>query len=166
MWVPILIVVGALLVVLGAVGLVFVFGLRAKSPRVRSGVRHFNHAIVNPIQLKSAGAPGAYASVIRHRGRTSGRSYETPVGAVPTEDGFVIATVYGTESDWLKNVLANGTATIVHEGVVTEVDRPELVRMDDVAAWFPAKEQRAHRRFRVDQALRVRRVRVEQPLAA
>jgi hypothetical protein len=29
--------------------------------------------------------------VIRHTGRTSGRPYATPVGAVAAEDGFVIA---------------------------------------------------------------------------
>jgi hypothetical protein len=35
------------------------------------------------------------------------------VWAVPTEDGFVIAIVHGSRSDWLKNVMASGAAAIV-----------------------------------------------------
>ena len=47
--------------------------------------------LTRPLAIKSAGGPGASASGVHHVGRTSGRSYSTPVGAVPTDDGFVIA---------------------------------------------------------------------------
>ena len=108
--------------------------------------------------MRSAGTPGAYAAVIRHRGRVSGRPYETPVGAVATDDGFVIALVYGSRTNWLQNVLASGSATIVHEGQTYQVDRPEIVPMQTVETHFTAGDQRGFRRFAVDQALRVRRV--------
>jgi len=73
-------VVGALLLGLLTVVIVFVLRMRARSQRVLNAVRRVNRAIVNPRQMRSAGTPGAYASVIRHRGRTSGRPYETPLG--------------------------------------------------------------------------------------
>ncbi len=108
--------------------------------------------------MKKAGTPGAYASVVRHVGRTTGRPYETPVGAFATDDGFVIALPYGSQADWLKNVLASGSATIVDEGKTYRVDRPELVPTSVAAPHLPPKEQRNLRLFRVDQCLRVRRV--------
>jgi deazaflavin-dependent oxidoreductase (nitroreductase family) len=149
---------GALFVGLVAIALVYLLGMRAKSPFVLSPLIRLQRAFINPRQMRSAGTPGAYASVIRHRGRTSGRPYETPVGAVATGDGFVIALVYGSRSNWLQNVLASGSATIVHEGHTYEVDQPEIVPMRAVAARFTAGDQRGFRWLAVDQALRVRRV--------
>jgi hypothetical protein len=46
---------------------------------------------------------------------------------VATEDGFVIALVYGSRTNWLQNVLARGSATLVHEGQTYEIDQPEIV---------------------------------------
>jgi hypothetical protein len=94
-----LIAVGALVEGFSLLLLAFVFGMRAKSPVVLRAVRRFNHRFINPRQLKTAGTPGAYAGVIRHVGRRSGRVFETPVGPFATDDGFVIALPYRTSSD-------------------------------------------------------------------
>src|SRR5687767_8959102 len=48
---------------------VFLVGMRTKSPAVVDRVRRFNRAVTNPRVLRSAGSPGASASVIRHVGR-------------------------------------------------------------------------------------------------
>jgi deazaflavin-dependent oxidoreductase (nitroreductase family) len=149
--------VGGLVLALAAIGVVFVTGMRTKSPRVLDAVRKTSRAM-KPLALRSAGTPGAYAAVVRHVGRTTGRPYETPVGAVATEDGFVIALPYGPNTDWLKNVLASGTASIVDEGNTYEVDRPEVVPMAAAGRYFSPQDQRAHRMFAVDQCLRVRRI--------
>jgi len=149
---------GALFVGLVAIALVFLLGMRAKSPLVLNPLIRLQRAILNPRQMRSAGSPGAYASVIRHRGRTSGRPYETPVGVVATDDGFLIALMYGSRTNWLQNVLASGSATIVHEGQTFAVDQPEIIPMQAVAARFTSSDQQGFRVLRVDQALRVRRV--------
>jgi deazaflavin-dependent oxidoreductase (nitroreductase family) len=154
---------GGLFLMLMVIGVVFLLGMRTKYPPVINAVRRVNRAVLNPRQMGSAGTPGAYASVIRHSGRTTGKPYETPVGAVPTDDGFVIALVYGTQSDWLKNVLAAGSATIVDEGHTYRVDQPEVAAIETVAAQFPPSDQRSLRLFGVDQALRVRRVEPPEP---
>jgi deazaflavin-dependent oxidoreductase (nitroreductase family) len=147
---------GAILLGLAAIALVYLLGMRAKSPLVLKPLIRLQRAIINPRQMRSAGTPGAYASVIRHRGRTSGRPYETPVGAVPAGDGFLIALVYGSRSNWLQNVLTSGSATLVHEGRTYQVDQPEIIPMQAVAAQFPAGDRRGFRWLAVDQALRVR----------
>jgi hypothetical protein len=147
-----------LLGVLSVVGVVFVVGMRGHSPAVRRAVRHFARTFINPWMLKTAGTPGAYASVVHHVGRTTGRHYRTPVVAESTDDGFVIALPYGTTSNWVTNVLASGSATIVNEGITYKVDHPELIAMAAMLEYFPPKDQRSHQRFRIDQCLRVRHV--------
>jgi deazaflavin-dependent oxidoreductase (nitroreductase family) len=150
--------VGALLLALVAIATVFFFGMRKKSPLVQDTVRRFNRDVTNPRAMQTAGTPGAYASVIRHVGRTTGQPHETPVRPAATDDGFLIALPYGTRADWLKNVLASGKATIVDGGTAYEVDRPEVVPMADVSTQFPSTDQKTLTRFAVDQCLRVRRV--------
>lgn len=148
------------------VGLVFLLGvfvgvvlggMRSKSPPVLNAIRRFNRSVSNPRQMATAGSPGAYASVIRHVGRTSGREYETPIGATATDDGFVVALPYGASADWLKNLLASGSAMIVNEGSTYRVDQPEVVTMAEAIDDFPPKERRMLRVFGVDKSLRVRR---------
>jgi deazaflavin-dependent oxidoreductase (nitroreductase family) len=151
-------VVGAVVLGLVGVALLILVGWRRNSPLVLKPMIRLQRAFINPRQLQSAGTPGAYAGVIRHRGRTSGRPYETPVGVVADDDGFVIALVYGTRTNWLQNVLASGSATIVHEGRTWHVNRPEVVPMRTVASLFTPGDQQGFRLLRVDRALRVRRV--------
>ncbi|MEO8477140.1 MAG: nitroreductase family deazaflavin-dependent oxidoreductase [Actinomycetota bacterium] len=157
----VLILLGLLLAFLAA-GIVFFVGMRTKSRPVLNAVRRFNRPFTNPRAMEDAGAPGAYASVVRHVGRKTGRRYETPVQVFPSERGFVIALPYGPETDWLKNVLASGAATIVADGITYMIDRPELVPTAEAAPDLPDKEQRTLRRFHVDRCLRVRRTAREQ----
>ena len=157
MWEVVARFVFVLVLVLVGIVTVFFVGMRTGSRFVRDVVRRFNRALGNPYQMKTAGTPGAYASVIRHVGRTTGRSYATPVVPFSTEYGFVIALPYGPGTDWVKNVMASGSATIVCEGNSYPIDRPELVPVTMAAPFMPAKEQRSLRRFHIDRCLLVRR---------
>lgn len=148
---------GALLLVVATLGIVFMVGMRTKYPPVLKAVRRMNRAVWNPRAMKTAGQPGAYASVIQHVGRTSGTPYETPIGPFPTDEGFVIALPYGTTSDWLKNVLAAGSAVIIHDGSTYQVDHPEVIPSEVALRHLPTKEKRNIRMFRIDQFLQVRR---------
>jgi deazaflavin-dependent oxidoreductase (nitroreductase family) len=150
--------VGVVALAIAAIAAVFFFGMRRKNPLVQDAIRRFNRDVTNPHAMETAGNPGAYASVIRHVGRTTGRLRETPVRAAGTDDGFLIALPYGTRADWLKNVLASGKATIVDNGTSYEVDRPEVIPLADVSSQFPAMDQKTLSRFGVDQCLRLRRV--------
>jgi deazaflavin-dependent oxidoreductase (nitroreductase family) len=150
------ILVGVSIVGLVLIALAFLLGMRTKSPLVLKPLIRLQRAVINPRQMRSAGTPGAYAAVIRHRGRVSGQSYETPVGVVAEDNGYLIALVYGPRTNWLQNVLASGSASIVHDGQTVRVDRPELVPMQDVAAQFTSSDQQGFRLLGVHRALRVR----------
>jgi deazaflavin-dependent oxidoreductase (nitroreductase family) len=157
MWRSIGKLLGLVLLAAAAIGIVFLTGMRTKSPLVLNAVRRTGRATKRFV-LKSSGTPGGIASMIRHVGRTTGRPYETPVQAVATDEGFVIALPYGPNTDWLKNVLASGSATIFHEGNTYPVDRPKIVPTSVAAPLFSPKDQRTHRLFRVEQYLLVARV--------
>ena len=157
MWRRIAQIVGGLLFVLGALSAVFLVGMRTKYPPVVTRVRRFNHAVTNPRAMKTAGQPGAMAASIEHVGRTSGTIYRTPIGPVVADDGFVIPLPYGLSPDWLKNVMAAGSAVIVYEGITYSVSDPEIIPSSAAFDYVPAAEQRALRAFAVDQFLRLRR---------
>ena len=123
---------------------------------LQNALRLFTRAM-RPLALRSAGKEGSNTSLVRHVGRRSGRTYETPVVAVQHDDSFLIALPYGARTDWLKNVLHNGSATIVTNGRTYEVDRPEVLPMADATAYFRPRERRLHRQFHVDSALQVHR---------
>jgi deazaflavin-dependent oxidoreductase (nitroreductase family) len=148
---------GTLLFALTVTGIIFVVGMRAKSPPVLNTVRRISRA-TKPMILKTAGQAGTSTSVIRHAGRFSGQEYETPVSALPTDGGFVIALPYGRNTDWLKNVLARGSATIVDQGTTYKVVDPEVVPLSDAEPDLPADTLRGLHLFRVEECLRVRRV--------
>jgi len=117
--------------------------------------------VTRPLALRSAGKEGSSTSVVRHVGRRSGRLYQTPVVAVEHDDSFLIALPYGEGTDWLKNVLAKGSATLVTGGRTYEVDEPEVIPMGEATGYFRPREQRMHRQFGVGSALRVHRVPAE-----
>jgi deazaflavin-dependent oxidoreductase (nitroreductase family) len=110
-----------------------------------------------PLALRRAGKPGSKTSVVRHIGRRTGQSYQTPVVAVGHDDTIYVALPYGQRTDWLKNVLATGSTTIVSGGLSYDVDQPEVIPMAEATGFFEAKEQRLHRRFGVDTCLRAHR---------
>ena len=86
----------------------FVAGMRAKSPLVHRFVVWLGTWFLNAKQLKVAGRSGTSTSIVRHRGRRTGRSLETPVDVVPDGDAFLVALPYGRSTQWLRNVLAAG----------------------------------------------------------
>lgn len=133
----------------------FVVGWRAKSGFVLGPIVWMSKKVMNPRQMRTAGTPGAYASIIRHRGRRSGAEYETPVGVVMDDDAFLVALPYGTRAQWLRNVLAAGSATLVHEGATYHVDGPELIPMSTVADRFSKSDQAGFRWLRVEDCLRL-----------
>jgi deazaflavin-dependent oxidoreductase (nitroreductase family) len=64
--------------------------------------------------------------VIVHRGRRSGRVYQTPVNVFATADGYVFALTYGPDTDWVKNVLAAGGGELRTRGRAIRVTAPRL----------------------------------------
>jgi deazaflavin-dependent oxidoreductase (nitroreductase family) len=102
-----------------------------------------------------AGRKGSYAAAIRHTGRKSGKSYSTPVGSDRTADGFLIPVAYGTQVDWLQNVLAAGRAVLSVEGEDHEVIAPQLVDAATALPMLPSKRRRNFERLGIAHFLEV-----------
>lgn len=147
--------IAALAVVSAVVGTTFVAGMRRKVPFVLNAVRRLGRAM-RPLSLRGAGGPASPTSVVEHVGRSSGRRYQTPVVATEIDGGYAIALPYGSNTDWLKNVLAAGRATLRSGGLIHHLEEPRVVDIDLVGARFAAKERRLHRRFGVRDALVLR----------
>jgi deazaflavin-dependent oxidoreductase (nitroreductase family) len=155
-------ILGVVVLGLAALAIAFVMAWRKKSGLVLGPIIWMSKKVMNPMQMRSAGTPGAYASIVRHRGRISGAEYETPVGVVADEDAFLIALPYGSRAQWLRNVLAAGSATLAHEGSTYRVDRPELIALATVADRFSASDQGLFRWLRVEDCLRLRNVELDE----
>jgi deazaflavin-dependent oxidoreductase (nitroreductase family) len=124
----------------------WVLAFRFQVRTVIDEVRAFNKRILNPAMMKLAGRRHWYASVIRHRGRRSGKEYATPVVAEPTEEDFIVPLPYGENVDWLKNVVAAGRATIAAKGETYAVGEPEII---DAGAAFSLLRPRVRHKWRL-----------------
>lgn len=80
---------------------------------------------VNPL-LKPVARYLPGTATITHRGRTSGKQYETIVTAYCKGPLLAIALVHG-KTNWVKNVLAAGEADVRFTGKVVHITNPRLV---------------------------------------
>ena len=87
-----------------------------------------NKRVFNRIEIKRGVRP-----VLIHVGRVSGTTYRTPLDAHPVADGYLFIPMYGPRTDWVKNVLATGTAILRIDGGEIALAFPRLVKKD--AAW-------------------------------
>jgi deazaflavin-dependent oxidoreductase (nitroreductase family) len=113
--------------------------------------------VTRPLAMRTAGTEKSNTSFVRHVGRHSGRTFETPVVAVQHDEGFLIALPYGERTDWMKNVIASGTATVITNGQTYGVDQPKVIPMSQATRYFGPKEQKLHLRFGVESCLQVHR---------
>jgi deazaflavin-dependent oxidoreductase (nitroreductase family) len=141
--------IGAVVVFVG----LLLAGLRWQLAPVVDFIRRMNRSVSNPRVMRTAGTTQTETSVIEHVGRTSGRTYETPVDTIPTRTGLLIALPYGKRADWTRNVLAAGAATVVTQGERVAVDRPTIVAVSDVAGLIPRRTMRMLWLFGVSQCL-------------
>jgi deazaflavin-dependent oxidoreductase (nitroreductase family) len=89
-------------------------------------IARFNKRVTNRLTRPLARyLPGF--GVVAHVGRRSGRRYATPVNVFRAPAGFVIAVIYGTQSDWVLNVLAAGGGELTTGGRRYVCTKPEIV---------------------------------------
>lgn len=125
-------------------------------PFPRSMAR-LNRRGANPVVRLVAGWLPPLA-VIRHRGRMTGRDFATPVLAFSTADGLVIGVLYGAASDWVRNLLAAGSAQVMRSGRVLDYRHPRVVSRDEGLRLVPAIFRGPFRALRVRSFVRLTRV--------
>jgi deazaflavin-dependent oxidoreductase (nitroreductase family) len=115
-----------------------------------------NRYMMNPVFRRVAPhAPGF--GVIVHRGRKSGQEYRTPVNVFPNDGGYVVALTYGRESEWVRNVLANGGCTLVTRGKSIPLNQPRLIH-DETRKAVPAHIRPGLGLLKVNDFLELQRV--------
>jgi deazaflavin-dependent oxidoreductase (nitroreductase family) len=79
-------------------------------------------------------------SLVRHVGRRTGRTYETPLILARVEGGFVAELTYGPDVQWYRNITAAGGCVLVVGGVEHHVEgiEPYPVEQGRAAFGFPA----------------------------
>ncbi len=85
-----------------------------------------NRRIFNPREIRKGKRP-----VLIHRGRTSGNEYLTPLDAHRVDEGFMFIVMYGSDCDWVQNVLASGSATLRVDGHEVPLEKPRLVSVEE-----------------------------------
>jgi hypothetical protein len=93
--------------------------------------------ISNRIFLKISGRRLRAYSIVRHVGRTSGSEYRNPVSAYPLGDGFVIAVLYGVQSQWVRNVMAADRFVLRTKDRDHPLERPEIIPPAQALPAFP-----------------------------
>jgi hypothetical protein len=106
-------------------------------PWLREKFIRFNKQTLNPATLKIAGGRSSVYATVKHVGRSSGRSYTTPVVAKPLGDGFVMPLPYDSSVDWCRNVLAAGTCTLIWNEQEYTLERPEIIQPSQALKAFP-----------------------------
>ena len=85
-------------------------------------LRFFTACFINPLTRLVAGRLPGFA-LITHTGRRSGRAYRTPINVFRRDDHYYFPLSYGSDVDWLKNVLAAGQCSIRIRGRTVQLDR-------------------------------------------
>jgi deazaflavin-dependent oxidoreductase (nitroreductase family) len=117
-------------------------------------LRHFVTRFVNPVTRLFAGrAPGF--GVLTYRGRTSGRMYNTPINVFHRGDDYIFVLTYGSDAEWVKNVLAAGGCRILTRGRNVTLTRPEVI-VDPTRSLVPAPIRFIGRFGNVTEFLRMR----------
>lgn len=75
-------------------------------------------------------------AVVHHRGRKSDAEYALPVAIVPTSDSgaILIGLPWGADTNWARNVLAAGGATLTWKGVEVSTSSPRILDPVEAAA--------------------------------
>lgn len=89
-------------------------------------LRAFAIRYINPLSRRIAGWMPGFA-LITYTGRRSGRTYHTPINVFRRGDQYIFALTYGSESQWVKNVVAAGGCAMRRMGRDINLVNPELI---------------------------------------
>ena len=113
-------------------------------------VAQVNKRVFNRMELRRGVRP-----VLTHVGRSSGKTYHVPLDAHPVANGYIFILMYGSDSDWVKNVLEAGTAGLQIGADEFELVSPRLVTKDVAWQQLPATTKAPPKFARVTEYLQM-----------
>jgi F420H(2)-dependent quinone reductase len=103
---------------------------------VKRGFLRLLKNTINRLAVPIARSGRGPLALVRHVGRRTGLTYETPLVLARVPDGFVAELTYGPDVDWYRNITAAGRCVVVQHGVEYPVDRIEPCSTEDGLAAF------------------------------
>jgi deazaflavin-dependent oxidoreductase (nitroreductase family) len=91
-------------------------------PRQMAAVSRLLNPLATPVMRRLP--PFA---VLHHRGRRTGQSYDTPVQAYSTPEGWLVGMAYDRNSAWVLNLLAAGGGEMTRAGRRYRITQPRRV---------------------------------------
>jgi deazaflavin-dependent oxidoreductase (nitroreductase family) len=125
----------------------------------RTRMWRFRHAAtryLDPLLLPLAGTLPAFG-IVTHRGRKSGREYRTPINAFRRGNHYLFFLTYGSDVQWVKNILAAGRCSLRTRGRDVELAEPELIADPELTLAPPIVRFVEKRLAGVKEVLRMRR---------
>lgn len=113
-------------------------------------VAQVNKRVFNKIELNKGVRP-----VLRHVGRSSGTVYRTPLETYRLNGSYLFILMYGSDSDWVRNVTVAGSATLTIAGEDIELVSPRLVPKDVAEQELPATVKRPPKFLNVTEFLKM-----------
>src|SRR4029453_15517596 len=103
----------------------------APTTRIRF-LRPFTSKVFNRLSIHFAGWLPSFAilppfPILTHVGRRSARTYRTPINVFHRGDNWVFALTYGSDVQWLKNIMAAGDCWMRARGRDIHLVEPELI---------------------------------------
>ena len=89
-------------------------------------LRPFAMHLVNPLARLFAGTMPGFGLLTYH-GRRTGRLYRLPINIFRRGEHYIVVLTYGSESQWVKNVLAAGGCQVRIRGRDVRLVEPELI---------------------------------------
>ena len=109
-----------------------------------------NKRVFNPMEVKRGKRP-----VLSHVGRISGKTYHTPLDAHEVDGGYVFILMYGSDSDWVQNVLVADQASLRVNGDQMLLDSPRLMSKEEAVLVLSPDTKLPADFLRVDEYLRM-----------
>ncbi len=117
-------------------------------------LRPFTSKIFNRLSIHFAGWMPTFA-ILTHVGRVSGKTYRIPINVFRRGDHYVFALTYGSDVQWLKNIMAAGECSMRARGHDVHLVEPELI-IDPELRLMPWPVRIIGRFNRVTEFLRMR----------
>jgi deazaflavin-dependent oxidoreductase (nitroreductase family) len=124
---------------------------RTRMWRFRRVVNRYINPITRPVAKKLRSF-----AILAHRGRKTGRTYRTPINVFRRDNDYLFFLTYGSDVQWVKNVLATGSCSIETRGRVVELVEPELITDAELSPAPPLVRFVERRIAGVTQYLRMR----------
>ena len=125
------------------------------STRIRF-LRPFTTRVFNRLSIHFAGRLPWFA-ILTHVGRRTGQTRHTPINVFRRGNHYLFALTYGSDVEWLKNILAAGECEMRTRGRDVHLVEPEVI-MDPELKLMPRWLRPFGRFNRVTEVLRMRAV--------